>query len=376
MFQLNEQVGQEIKQFMATELKKLVQQEVTAAIKKAIAKDGAEVVKTEIANGTRDLSKAAGIAFDNAYKAARNTLGRELTENEKSAIKLEVKKLTQEESKKLVAADAKSLASRVASNLKTGVKNITTKVKKLFGGGTKELKPTIAKTAQVEKDLAKITAKEQQELVEGVTKKGWNWARVKKWGFRLGIGGLALWWFFHDSDADAPSDIPTDNSNAGGGGGTQGGGKYTSCPETLPIKQFCKNETVRRVQACLALPAKYQTGNFGPITQKALEGKGQDGTTITTETIIAVCGNSGLPGTEGTGVTGATANTPETKNLTGYEDYTTDEVETSVEQTASAPTSAPTSAPASAPASTNNVASVQQGKKSFIGPLDNDQVEQ
>ena len=74
------------------------------------------------------------------------------------------------------------------------------------------------------------------------------------------------------------------------GGGKTGGGTFISCPDTLPIKKSCKNETVRRVQACLGLPTKYQTGNFGPITQKALVGKGQDGTKITTETIIAVCG--------------------------------------------------------------------------------------
>jgi hypothetical protein len=86
------------------------------------------------------------------------------------------------------------------------------------------------------------------------------------------------------------------------GGGNKGGGTFISCPDTLPIKKSCKNETVRRVQACLGLPTKYQTGNFGPITQKALVDKGQDGTKITTETIIAVCGandplvkNTGTP---------------------------------------------------------------------------------
>ena len=77
-----------------------------------------------------------------------------------------------------------------------------------------------------------------------------------------------------------------------GGTGNTGGSKYTSCPETLPIKQFCKNETIKKVQACLRMPTKYQTGNFGPITQEYLENRDQNGTLITTETIIAVCGNS------------------------------------------------------------------------------------
>jgi hypothetical protein len=108
------------------------------------------------------------------------------------------------------------------------------------------------------------------------------------------------------------------------GGGNKGGGTFISCPDTLPIKKSCKNETVRRVQACLGLPTKYQTGNFGPITQKALVGKGQDGTKITTETIIAVCGandplvkNTGTPaaGTPAAGTpaagTPAAGTTPE-----------------------------------------------------------------
>lgn len=370
LMSINEQADDIVKGIARAEVASLVRKEISTALKQAVKKEGYEAVEASLKNGTRDLT-TAGQLYQNVYK----NLGRPITAEEKSAIRVEIAKFMKNESLNILKQE-KNILTKIASKASTGVKNVVAKVKKIFGGGTKELKPTIAKTAKVEKDLAKITAKEQQELVEGVTKKGWNWARVKKWGFRLGIGGLALWWFFHDSDAEAPSDIPADNSNAEGSGGTKGGGgNYTSCPETLPIKQSCKNETVRRVQACLGLPAKYQTGNFGPITQKALEGKGQDGTIITTETIIAVCGSSGAPATDGNSVTGATANAPATKNLTGYEDYTTDEIETSVEPSAPAPASAPAStATASAPA--NNVDSVQQGKKSFIGPLDNDVVEQ
>ena len=68
--------------------------------------------------------------------------------------------------------------------------------------------------------------------------------------------------------------------------------KYTKCDEKLPIKQWCKNETIKRVQACLKMPTRYQTGNFGQNTQEYLESKGQDGKTITTETIINVCGSN------------------------------------------------------------------------------------
>jgi hypothetical protein len=375
MYQLNEQLGQELRQFVNNELKRVVQKEVTTAIRTAIAKDGAEVVKTEIANGTRDLSKAAGVAFENSYKAAQASLGRELKQSEKLALQAEIKKVIQQEQKTIAARETKSLAGKIASDVKTGVKNITAKVKKIFGGGTKELKPTVAKTAEVEKQLAKIGTKEEQELIEGITKKGWNWARINKWGLRLGITAAALWYFFHDNDnVEAPKDIPTDNSNPKGTSG-----KYTSCPETLPIKQFCKNETVRRVQSCLRMPTKYQTGNFGPITQEYLESRGQNGTTITTETIIAVCGENGLNVNNQT-------NKPNdvVANKTGYEDYTTDEIETSTGESSvsSAPTSGnsletPAATTPTAPSSSSSdTASIQRGKQSFINPSDNEPVEQ
>jgi hypothetical protein len=35
----------------------------------------------------------------------------------------------------------------------------------------------------------------------------------------------------------------------------------------------CKSEVIRKVQACLGMPAKFQTGNFGPITQRYLKSK-------------------------------------------------------------------------------------------------------
>jgi len=190
------------------------------------------------------------------------------------------------------------------------------------------------------------------------------------------------------------------------------GGKYTSCPETLPIKQFCKNQTIREVQACMKMPAKYQTGNFGPITKEYLESRGQNGTSINTETIIAVCGGSGQAAS-GQGASGQAAsgqggvvaqilsqqssNSGNTKpaSKTGYEDYTTDEVEMS--QDTNTPTNTNKSTPTSGTgyegyesdsvettskttpsttSTTSNTNSVQQGKKSFIGPLDNDVVEQ
>ena len=125
--------------------------------------------------------------------------------------------------------------------------------------------------------------------------------------------------------------------------------KYTKCSEELPIKQWCKNETIRKVQACLKMPKRYQTGNFGPITQEYLESRDQNGTSITTETILNICGTknplssvSGSTGgnaaggdASGTAIpysSGLNAGTPNAggqkpQSKTGYEDYTVDEIE-------------------------------------------------
>jgi hypothetical protein len=189
-------------------------------------------------------------------------------------------------------------------------------------------------------------------------------------------------------------------------GNTSRKSKYTECPETLPIKQYCKNETVRKIQACLKMPKRYQTGNFGPITQEYLESRDQNGILMTTETIIAVCAKndplvqglgtsgSGVANVTGAGTTGAVSK-PQSK--TGYEDYTFDEIEYS-DNTQNVKSSTPSSekpeggetstgyegysdedtnkpTTQKTTQSTSNINSVQQGKKSFIGPLDNDQIQ-
>ena len=120
--------------------------------------------------------------------------------------------------------------------------------------------------------------------------------------------------------------VSTKKTDAGGGTNNSGTTRkskidyvvYTKCSEQLPIKQYCKNETIRKVQACLKMPKIYQTGNFGPITQGYLESRNQNGTLITTETIINICGANHplVPGVPYSSVP-----------KTGYEDYTVDEIE-------------------------------------------------
>jgi hypothetical protein len=71
----------------------------------------------------------------------------------------------------------------------------------------------------------------------------------------------------------------------GGGSGVKS--KYTQCAETLPVKMYCKNSTVARVQGCIGVK---QDGAFGPLTSQALVAKGADGSSITQSTINKVCG--------------------------------------------------------------------------------------
>lgn len=78
------------------------------------------------------------------------------------------------------------------------------------------------------------------------------------------------------------------SSSSSGGGGSKKT-KYTSCPETFPIAQTCKNNKIKEIQACLNMPTKYQTGNFGPITQGYLVKAGVSGTEITQDSYDKVC---------------------------------------------------------------------------------------
>jgi hypothetical protein len=71
--------------------------------------------------------------------------------------------------------------------------------------------------------------------------------------------------------------------------------QFKTCPEQMPIKFGCKNETVKEIQNCLKLTPD---GMFGPKTKKALIDKGYGGELITTEMVIAICGkNNSKPST-------------------------------------------------------------------------------
>lgn len=135
----------------------------------------------------------------------------------------------------------------------------------------------------------------------------------------------------------------TNNGNRSTTTTTTGTGlHYTPCPETLPIKRYCKNETIKKIQKCIGVK---DDGKFGPITQEALESLDLPGTRITVDSLVKACGDNalntrGIQGTQNTqGVQNAQGSqvvqntqrvrdTQNPKSAYYYSDYQTDEYET------------------------------------------------
>jgi len=98
---------------------------------------------------------------------------------------------------------------------------------------------------------------------------------------KVGLGNIEITW---------------DSATSGGDGG---GGNPNPAPRSsfhdcsgknLPHEFGCRSTQIKEVQVCLGLPEKYQTGNFGPITKKALEDRGIDISNGLTQNIIdSVC---------------------------------------------------------------------------------------
>lgn len=97
---------------------------------------------------------------------------------------------------------------------------------------------------------------------------------------KVGLSNIEITW-------DTPK-----RSDGGGGGSTS---KYHDCnSKSLPHEFGCRSEQIKRLQICLGLPQKYQTGNFGPITKNAIEEKGVDASNGITQNVIdKICGGEG-----------------------------------------------------------------------------------
>lgn len=76
-----------------------------------------------------------------------------------------------------------------------------------------------------------------------------------------GIGGITITWDGQQTGGGTvskPKPKPKTTS------------KYHMC-NNFPFEYGCKSDTIRQVQVLLNMPAKYQTGNFGPITLNKLK---------------------------------------------------------------------------------------------------------
>lgn len=102
-------------------------------------------------------------------------------------------------------------------------------------------------------------------------------------------------------------------SSGSDGGSTTSKSKFTDCPETLPIKQFCRNNKIKEIQIKLGMPKKYQTGNFGPITlgkiiEKVPEFNKDEG--ITQPVLDKIMGTTSSPDAQATVNLGSTSVSP------------------------------------------------------------------
>lgn len=135
----------------------------------------------------------------------------------------------------------------------------------------------------------KETGDAEKIVTQDPAKKGWDWKRLAKWGAGAGIAVGTLYAIYRMTHEDEPPIVTGDQITPSPTPTNGGGGKYTQCPETFPIKMYCKNSTVSRVQGCIGVK---QDGAFGPITSQALVAKGVDGQSITQDSLNKVCGGN------------------------------------------------------------------------------------
>jgi hypothetical protein len=126
-----------------------------------------------------------------------------------------------------------------------------------------------------------------------------------------------------DDKSSKPVPVPTGNTQTETGTTIT----YTEC-KGFPLTYGCKGEEIKKIQVCIGLPGKYQTGNFGPITMKALGGL-KEVTKTKYEEIIKKCegGQGGSTSGNTTTVSGTTSG--DTKTTTTVSGTTSGDTKTS-----------------------------------------------
>jgi hypothetical protein len=89
------------------------------------------------------------------------------------------------------------------------------KLKKTSTGKTKNLN-TKTNGTTVPPAQKTTLIKRTQELLDGIKNKKWNWKKVLAWGAGIGVGALALWWWFYDNAEIVPDDLPENEPTVNG----------------------------------------------------------------------------------------------------------------------------------------------------------------
>lgn len=115
-----------------------------------------------------------------------------------------------------------------------------------------------------------------------------------------------------DSNDESPIPVPTGGTASDSGTTIT----YTQC-KGFPLTYGCKSDDVKKIQVCIGLPGKYQTGNYGPITMKALGGL-KEVSKEKFDEIVKKCEGGQVSGTTSGGTTTTTGTTTgSTTTVTG-----------------------------------------------------------
>jgi hypothetical protein len=82
-------------------------------------------------------------------------------------------------------------------------------------------------------------------------------------GNKKGLGGIDIIWDGQKKEGEKVT-TPVKKS------------KYHDCSGKDTFEFGCKAPKIKEIQTCLGMEERYQTGNFGPLTQKALQDAGYD----------------------------------------------------------------------------------------------------
>jgi hypothetical protein len=126
-----------------------------------------------------------------------------------------------------------------------------------------------AKRLKEIKDTVCTAKKDEGADTYTITIGGSKGLDLDRWAKRWGVTPQEI------EDARKSCDKKDTAKSGGGGGGSSRKSSYTACVAGKYVRG-CKSDVVKKVQACLEMPAKYHTGNFGPITQGELQKKFPD----------------------------------------------------------------------------------------------------